>query len=261
MRPFLSLGRYVARDSPLHGLDARVKLAASFCLATATVLAEHLGIQALLLAISIVAFALARLPWRLLGRGLRGAAWLLLFVTAANAGWFVVTRRFEWAVGEASVQSAGALVVLLVRLLDLVLLAALFTAITVPVDAAEGLERLLRPLARLRLPVHEIGMLLVLSLSFIPIFLSEARRVSDAQRLKRGLRRWRRLDRLRAVVPLVVPLFLAVLRRADELGVALDARCFEPGARRTSLVPGRFGLAEVLALLVGAGALAGGIWL
>jgi energy-coupling factor transport system permease protein len=155
---------------------------------------------------------------------------------------------------------AGELVVLLLRLFDLLVLAAVFTATTVPVDAAEALQRLLQPLARLRLPVHEIGTLLVLSLSFIPIFLEEARHLAAAHRVKRGLGRWRFGDRLRAVVPLLVPLFLGVLRRADDLAVALDARCFVPGAPRTSLVPAHAGGAEVAVLVASAGVLAACAW-
>jgi energy-coupling factor transport system permease protein len=256
----VSLGRYVPRPSPLHALDARAKLVACVCCAGASVLSSRVAGQVLLLAVLLAAFALSRLPWRLLGRAARGAAWLLLFVALANGAWYAVTRQAGWAAGESSVQTLGGLAVLLARLANLLLLAALFTATTVPVDAAEGLERLLRPLARLRLPVHEIGMLLVLSLSFIPIFLREARHLADAHRTKVGLRRWRWRDRVRAVVPLLVPLFLSVLRRADELGVALDARCFEPGARRTSLVPGRFGGAEVAVVTAGVLALAGSAW-
>jgi len=186
---------------------------------------------------------------------LRGAVWLLGFVAVANALWFVAVQRAGWASGEAAIARPDDLLLLLLRLFNLLALACIFTATTVPVDAAEGLERLARPLARLRIPVHELGLLLVLSLSFVPIFRAEAERLLDAHRLKLGTRRWGWWSRVRAVVPLVVPLFLAVLRRGDELAVALDARCFVPGARRTSLVPSRLGGIEVAALLTSAAAL------
>jgi energy-coupling factor transport system permease protein len=233
---------------------------AAACIAGACVLASRLAAQGLLLGVLLAAFAGARLPVRLLARGLGGAVWLLAFVAVANGAWFLVTRQAGWAHGEAAVHTPAELAVLLARLCNLLLLAVLFTATTVPVDAAEGFERLLRPLRRLRLPVHEIGMLLVLALSFVPIFLREAHHLADAHRMKRGLRRWGWRDRGRAVVPLLVPLFLSVLRRADELAVAMDARCFEPGAARSSLVPGRFGAGEAVTLATGALALAVGVW-
>lgn len=245
------------RDSALHRLDARAKLASATALAVAVVLASEPLALAVVALVLLAGFAAARLPVSLLLRGLCGAAWLLAFVAAANVGWAWVARRAAWATGETALEHPALLALALFRLFDLLILAALVTATTVPADAAEAVERLLRPLRRLRLPVHELGTLLVLSLSFLPILLGEARDLAAAHRSKRGSRRWGLLDRARAVVPLVVPLFLGVLRRADELAVALDARCFEPGAPRTSLVPGRLGAAEIAALAAGLLVLAG----
>jgi energy-coupling factor transport system permease protein len=125
----------------------------------------------------------------------------------------------------------------------------LFTSTTVPVDAAEALQFLLRPLARLRLPVQEVSLLLSLSLSFIPIFLDEASNLARAHRVKRGLSHWGWRHRMSAAVPLMVPLFLTVLRRSDDLAVAMESRCYVPGQPRTSLVPERVGTAEILLLL------------
>ena len=259
--PYLSLARYVPRESPVHRLDARFKLVSAALLGAAAVVSQRAAGELAVLVLLAATFSLSRLPARLVLRGVRGALWLLCFVAAANAGWLLVARRTGWAAGgEPVVAAAGELGLLLLRLFDLLLLAAVFNATTVPVDVAEALERLLRPLARLRLPVHEVGTLLVLSLSFIPVFLEEARHLAAAHRVKRGLGRWRFEDRLRAVVPLLVPLFLGVLRRADDLAVALDARCFVPGAPRTSLVPARTGASEVAALVATAGVLAACAW-
>jgi energy-coupling factor transport system permease protein len=151
--------------------------------------------------------------------------------------------------------------VLLLRLVVLVLLSVLFTATTVPVDVARGFARLLAPLGRLRLPVHELGMLLVLALSFVPVFFAEARTLAAAHRLKVGRARWGLAPRLRAALPLVVPLFVAVLRRADELAVAMDARCFVPGRPRSAYVPARFGGAEIGFLALGLAILLACFWL
>jgi energy-coupling factor transport system permease protein len=239
----------------VHALDARAKLVAALLLVSAAVLGRTLASQALLLGLLVASFALARLPPGVLLRGARGALWLALFVAAANTGWFLVTRHASWATGEASIQQPLDLLLLLTRLFNLLLVAALVTATTVPVDAAEGLERLLRPLERLRIPVHELGFLLVLALSFVPLFWREARRLADGHRIKVGAARWSFLDRARAAVPLLVPLFLGVLRHADDLAVALDARGFVPGAPRTSLVAAHAGWREAAALGVGAAAL------
>jgi energy-coupling factor transport system permease protein len=215
----------------------------------------------LLFAVLLGGFALARLPLGVLLRGARGALWLVLFVVAANAGWFLLARRTGWGGGEEAIGSPLELAVLVLRLVNLLAVAALTTATTVPVDAAEALERLLRPLGRLGIPVHELGFMFVLALSFVPLFGREARRLADAHRLKVGKARWGFRDRVRAAVPLLVPLFLGVLRRADELAVALDARCFVPAARRTSLLAPRATPADALALAVGGACLAAGLLL
>ncbi|MFQ5599361.1 MAG: energy-coupling factor transporter transmembrane component T family protein [Candidatus Krumholzibacteriia bacterium] len=256
---FLTLGRFVPGESFVHRLDARAKLLAAAILATATVWSASLPGQALVAVLLVLAFGTARLPGGVLAGAFRSVLWLLVFVALANLAWSLVSRHPSWA--GASTERFVDLALLLVRLLNLVLLAVLFTSTTVPVDAAEALERLLRPLRALRVPVHELGMLLVLSLSFIPIFLEEAKHLAAAHRMKMGASRWGFRHRARAVVPLLVPLFLSVVRRGDELAVALDARCFVPGAPRTSLVPGRAGVGEVVALAASALVLVGSVWL
>ncbi len=252
----LTLARYVPGDSPLHRLDARVKLVAALLVATAAVAAPGAMPQGVVGALLVAAFVAARLPVRLILSALRGAAWILLFVVAANLGWgWVVAHHAAWGAGESALRTPLEFAALIGRLFNLIVLAVVVTATTVPVDAAEGLERLLRPLARVRVPIHELGTLLVLTLSFVPLFLREARALGDAHRVKMGRARWSLFDRARSVVPLTVPLFLAVVRRADELAIALDARCFVPGVRRSTYVASQFGRREAIAL-----GLAGGVF-
>ena len=226
-------------------------------MAVAIVLASSPWAHALVLLTLAVAFCAARLPAVLVARGVRSALWLVMFVVVANLGWAAVVRRVpEWAAGEPAIATPWGLALLVARLFELILLAMVFTATTVPVDAAEAIERLLQPLARLGLPVHEIGPLFVLALGFVPLFAREARALADAHRVKIGRARWTLADRVRALAPLIVPLFLGVVRRADELAVALDARCFVPGAPRTSLAPGRWGAAETCTVGVAAALIA-----
>lgn len=256
LNTLVSLGRFVPGATPLHRLDARFKLIAVLLLATAVVTSARLTIQIGLCVAFTAMFAGARLPVHLALRSLRGALWLALFVVVANVGWAWIAQRAAWAAGEGSLADAAGLTSLVLRLVNLLFLATLLTATTVPLDAAEAVQRLLRPLQRWRFPVHDVGMLLGLALSFVPLFQREATALVDAHRTKRGGVRWGITDRLRAAIPLLVPLFLAVLRRADDVAIALDARCYRPGTVRTSLVAGRRGGGEWIALGVAAAALA-----
>jgi energy-coupling factor transport system permease protein len=197
----------------------------------------------------------ARIPLRLALSALRGVLWLLLLVALAQLGWVL------WAKQVSSEVTLESTMMLLTRLLVLLLLGVWFTSTTVPVDVGQGVERLLAPLRRIRVPVHEVALLLVFSLSFLPIFFEEARSLASAHRMKRGSTRWGIGARLRAVVPLVVPLFVGALRRADELAVALDARCFVPGRRRSAWAPGHLGGPEVAWLGLCVLVLAVALWL
>jgi energy-coupling factor transport system permease protein len=204
--------------------------------------------QALLFASLAVVLGAAHLPARLIGKGLRGGVLVLLFVTLANGLWFLVTRRFEWAAGSTSIRHPIELGMLLLRLANLLVLGGLLAGSTSTADAAAAVESMLRPLGRVHAPLRELGLVVGLAIGFVPLLRDEALRLATLQRLKRGRRRWSGWARLRAAVPLVVPLFVGVLRRADEVALALDARAFEPGARRTSFVGARCGRAEWLAL-------------
>jgi energy-coupling factor transport system permease protein len=257
---FLTLGRFVPRSSAIHALDAAAKLVCAILLAAAAVWGRSLTAQGCVAAVLLLCFGAARLPATLLLRALRGAAWLLAFLAVANLGWAELSRLVG-AGSEGAVTGGAELALLLSRILNLILVGVVFTATTVPVDLAEALERLLRPLGRVRLPVHELGVLLVLSLSFIPIFFDEARGLAAAHRIKTGRARWSWAHRARAAVPLLVPLFLSVVRRGDELAVAMDARCFVPGRPRTSLVPARTGRREIGCLALGVSVLFASVWL
>jgi energy-coupling factor transport system permease protein len=251
----LSMGRYIPRQSPLHALDAAVKLVGVVLLAVASLWSADLVMQSLMAAVVLSLWWSARMPFRLLLLAMRGVLWLLALVALAQVGWIL------WAQSMPAGAMAENVVVLVLRLVVLLLLGLLFTCTTVPVDLAQGVESLLAPLRRLRFPVHELGLMLVFSLSFVPLFFEEARSLVTAHRVKRGSARWGWWARLRAVIPLVVPLFLGALRRADELAVALDARCFVPGARRSRWAPGRFGNLELGWLVLCVLILVASLWL
>lgn len=243
---FVTVGRFVPGTSLVHRLDPRAKLVSALLLAAAAVWAADWLTQLVLFLVLVTGFASTRLPTRLLAQALRGALWLLGVVALVNLVWGFAAERAGWATPGAA--SGAQLVVLLLRLLNLLQLGVLFTATTVPVDASEALDALLRPLARLRLPVGEVGFLLMLSQSFIPVFLDESQALLRAHQIKVGQRAWGFRARARAAVPLLVPLFLSVQRRAADLAVALDARCYSPLRPRTSLVPARFGAREAWVL-------------
>lgn len=232
----LLLGQYVYRKSFVHSLDPRTKLLATLALMTGLMATRHpLGLG-LYCAFWLFTVRQSRLPLSLTLRNVRAFTWLLLLTFLAQV--FFTSGRILFEVPylglDVTAQGLenGALYAL--RLALLIAYAALLTLTTSPIELADALERLLRPLQRLRVPVRDLVMMMTLSLRFIPILLDEAERIRMAQ-LSRGARFTGSFRaRIQGVVPLVVPLFISAFRRAEELALAMEARCYHGGTNRTT---------------------------
>ncbi len=258
-----AFGQYVPVDSIVHRLDPRTKILATVLLTVALFAipgpsgAAGLGVFTVLLAAVIAA---GRIPPGYVLRGLRPIFWLLGFAVvlqivfgesgghpAVSLGPVVITRENL---------AAGAFYGY--RLVLLVVCTTLMTFTTSPVELTDGLERLLRPLRSVRIPVHELALMMTIALRFIPTLLEETEKIMKAQ-MARGAEfaRGSLVRRARALVPLLVPLFIGAFRRADALALAMEARCYRGGEHRTRMTELRFRAGDYVALgiIVLAGAL------
>jgi energy-coupling factor transport system permease protein len=232
------LGQYVPAESAIHRLDPRTKILATLVLLV-ILFAVHEFAGLGVLTVFLVATALAaRIGPRYLLRGLRPLFWLLLFtgvlqVVFGEPGGQVVAR---WGPIAATRENLSAAAFYSWRLVLLVLSTTLMTLVTSPVEFTDGLERLLRPLRRVGVPAHDLAMMMTIALRFIPTLLEEAEKIMKAQ-MARGAEftRGSLLARARALMPLLVPLFVSAFRRADALAVAMEARCYRGGDHRTHM--------------------------
>lgn len=231
----ITLGRYVAAESPLHRLDPRTKFVATLALMVAVLSGTGFAPLLLFCAVLAAAMALSHLPARLVLGNLRPFLWLFLFTFGLHSlltpgqplafvPWTEVAITRE---GMAS----GAFFSL--RLAAVVLVAALMTLTTAPLELTAGLERLLGPLRRIGFPAHEMAMMITISLRFIPVLVDEAERLRKAQLARGADFGGNPLRRARALVPLLVPLFVSAFDRADRLALAMESRCYQGGAERT----------------------------
>ncbi|HXE72041.1 MAG TPA: energy-coupling factor transporter transmembrane protein EcfT [Candidatus Nitrosotenuis sp.] len=254
----MTLGQFVPRDSALHRLDPRAKLLG---LAAAVAVLFFLeSWETLALAALLVAWlgALSRLPWGYLVRGLR-AVWVLALLTLVFNACFGPGTRLEGAEGlpvTAEGLRRGGL--LAARLLLLVALTSLLTLTTSPIALTDGVEKLLTPLRWVGLPSHDLAMVTTIALRFVPTLALEAEKIMKAQ-MARGaaIDQGGPLRRARAMVPVLVPLFVSAFRHAEDLAVAMEARCYRGGRGRTRLRQLRMGAADWLALLFWLAALGG----
>ena len=231
----LTLGRYYPTGSPVHGLDPRVKMLGALALLV-TVLATERPAAYAFLSLALVTLAvLARLNARFLLRNLSSLKWLLAVVFVMHG---LLTRGTPVLPSLPWLSVEGILIgaVFAWRVALMVSVATVLTATTSPVDLGDGIERLLRPFERLGLPVHELAMVTVIALRFVPTLLDEAGRIIKAQ-MGRGVTfEGGLIARARSAVPILVPLFASAFRRADDLALAMDARCYRGAAGRTKFV-------------------------
>lgn len=254
MRLVGEIGQYVPADSSLHRMDAAAKivLVAAFAVSLFAVQGfPGLVVQTALVGVGVV---VSRVPVRVAIRGVRTVAIILLFTLLLHA--------LEWRSPEAALIRIGPLSVTAEGLADglffswrivlLVVGTSLLALTTPPVQLTDGIERLLRPLAAVRVPVHDLAMMLSIAIRFIPATVSEADQVIMAQ-VARGARIGRGwpVERVGSYVPVLVPLFVGLFRRADELAIALDARCYRGAAGRTRYRERRMGGSDWMALAAG----------
>lgn len=260
----LTIGQYLPRGSVLHRLDPRVKLTIVGLLILVLMLRPGPALGLLGLGLALALLALAQVP---LGHALRRLRPLLpLFLVALVLQLLLFPHREAIASGSLALLEWGPIVVsgagvvglgtMHLGMTDIVLLLVLLTATADVSDVTHGIEGLLRPFQRLGLPAHELSLTLVVALRFVPLLGQELERLIKAQAARGGdFGRWRGglITRIRRTLPLLVPLFVAALRRSEELVVAMEARGYVGGRGRTSLIHLQMRPADAATLLLAIG--------
>jgi len=247
----MTLGQYVPADSFVHHLDPRCKIVAAVALLTGVFLVSDLRLFPLwALLLPCLAF-LARIPLTMVLRSARPVVVLVLLTALIHV--FFTKGEAIWQWGIVSITGEGLVMAarMGLRLFFLVLFAGLLTLTTSPMELSDGLERLFSPLTPLGFPAHDLAMMMTIALRFIPTLLDETDRIMKAQ-LARGASfdRGGLWKRLKAFLPVLIPLFVIVFQRAEDLAVAMEARCYRGGTGRTRMFPLAWKTADTAALLL-----------
>ena len=233
----MTLGQFLPGDSPVHRLDPRTKILLMVAYIVLVFLVGRLPVFLLPAAFVVGVVLLARVPLRYLGSSVRPIRWLLVFMFIINL-FFTQGRTVlvEWWIFRITQESLRQAVFITLRLLLLVMGTSLLTLTTSPIVLTDGLERLLKPLAVFRFPAHELAMMMTIALRFIPLLMEEVERIQKAQ-MARGadFTSGNLLVRARSMIPILVPLFVSAFRRADELAMAMESRCYHGGEGRTRM--------------------------
>ena len=245
----ITIGQYYPADSFIHRLDPRVKIVCTLLFLISLFVQNSLPgyvVATLFLAFVIRA---SKVPFKFIVRGLKAIILLLMFTVVMNLfltkGGAVLVRVWIFQITEAGLRIS---VFMAVRLIYLIIGSSLMTLTTTPNALTDGIESLLRPLDKLHVPVHEVAMIMSIALRFIPILLEETDKIMKAQ-IARGadLESGNILQRAKAMVPILVPLFVSAFRRANDLAMAMEARCYFGGEGRTKMKPLAYGRRDYMA--------------
>ena len=235
----ITLGQYYPAKSIIHQLDPRVKLVTTMVYIVSLFVAK--GILGYLIATLFLAMVvkLSKVPFRYITKGLKAIIMILLITVVFNL--FLVDGEVVlWRFGFLKITDKGVrtAVFMAIRLIYLIIGSSIMTLTTTPNDLTDGLEKLLGPLKKIHVPVHEIAMMMSIALRFIPILLEETDKIMKAQ-IARGadFETGNLIQKAKAMVPLLVPLFISAFRRANDLAMAMEARCYHGGDGRTKMKP------------------------
>ncbi len=257
----ITLGQYFPGDSPIHTLDPRAKLIGLIAYIVALFLAEWFVTYAILLAVLAGVLILSRVKPRALLRGMKPVVFLLIFTGILNMLYTPGRTLVSFWIFTVTYEGVLHAFFMILRILMLISCTFLLTYTTSPLALTDGLEGLLSPLKKIKIPVHELAMMMSIALRFIPTLIEETDKIMSAQRARGAdFDSGNLFQKARALVPLLVPLFISAFRRADELATAMECRCYHGGEGRTRLNVLRFGRGDALFMLCSA-ALAVGIGL
>ncbi|MEI6101279.1 MAG: energy-coupling factor transporter transmembrane component T [Eubacteriales bacterium] len=238
----ITLGQYYPGDSVIHRLDPRIKIILALALIVIVFLIDTIwGFAALAVFIGIVV-ALAQVGAGSVIRSIRPLLFIIIFTFILNLFFYGgATVLFQW--GSLKVTEEGILraVLIVLRLMFLIFSTSLLTLTTSPMQLTDGMESLMKPLNKIKFPVHEMSMMMSIALRFIPTLAEETDRIMKAQ-MARGAEfdTGNILKKARNMVPLLVPLFVSAFKRADELALAMESRCYPGGEGRTKMKILRF---------------------
>ena len=251
----ITLGQYFPGNSVIHRLDPRTKLIMVIVYIVALFMANY-GIvsYAVLLAFLISCIKISTVGLKAITRGLKPVLIILIFTAVLNM--FYTSGEHElvsfW-IFTITLEGIISAVYIVLRIMMLITGTFLLTYTTSPIALTDGMESLLGPLKKIKLPVHELAMIMSIALRFIPTLIEETDKIMSAQKARGAdFETGSLLQRAKALIPILVPLFISAFRRADELAVAMECRCYHGGEGRTRMKTLKYARRDFNALLTGA---------
>ena len=234
----VSIGQYFEGRSPIHKLDPRMKIIIALLYIVIIFTAKNIFSFVLLLLSVILLTALSGIPPKVFVKGMKPILMIVTLTAVLNIFWIKgETILVDWWIFHIYLEGVVNGIMLVMRIVILLFGTSVFlTYTTTPIDLTDAIERLLAPLKKIRLPVHEFSMIMTIALRFIPTLIEETDKIMNAQKARGADFATGKLrDRAKALIPVLIPLFVSAFRRAEELAVAMECRCYRGGDGRTKM--------------------------
>ena len=253
----ITLGQYFPGETPVHRLDPRTKLLLTVVYIAALFTAKGVASYAVMFAALAGSVWLARIQPKALLKGLKPVVIIIVLTALLNLFLTDGDPIFQWKFIRITVQGVQTAIFMVIRIIMLIAGTLLLTYTTSPIALTDGLEALLRPLKKLKVPVHELAMMMSIALRFIPALIEETDKIMSAQKARGAdFDTGNLVQKAKAMLPLLVPLFISAFRRADELATAMECRCYHGDEGRTRMKQLVMARRDAFALSAGFGVLA-----
>jgi len=251
----IAFGQYYPSKSVVHRLDPRMKILLGILYIVASFLCGNVWSFGLLLVSTLALILVSRIPMRIVFRSVRAIIFIMIFTAVLNVFWTKGTdAELLWKWNFISIYTNGLYnaAFIVVRIVSMIIGMGIFlTYTTTPIQLTDGLEQLLSPLKLIKVPVHEFAMMMTIALRFIPTIIEETEKIMAAQKARGAdFSNGSVVKRAKALIPVLIPLFISAFRRAGELATAMTCRCYRGGNGRTRLNVLKFSFRDFLALFV-----------
>ena len=255
----ITIGQYYSANSVVHRMDASMKIVLTFALIISIFLCKSIPSLALIVLITVALILVSRVPLKMVLKSVKPIAVIVIFTGLLNL--FYVrggTPLLDWHFIHITSKGIFTAVFMAIRIICLVIISSLLTYTTTPTMLTDAIERLLSPLKIFKVPVHTLAMMMTLALRFIPTLVDEIDRITNAQKARGAdLESGGIVEKIKALIPIIVPLFVSAIRRAYELADAMDCRCYVGGEGRTRMKKMKLGARDFISLAITAAVIIG----
>lgn len=255
----VTFGQYYPSQSFVHRMDPRTKILALIAFIVLLFVASNFYSLFACILVVIAALAASRVPFGRVLKSVKGIIFIVVFTAVLNLFFHGGEMVYaQWWIFKITREGIVNTVFLVSRLFFLVMASSVLTLTTTPVALTDGIESLLKPLKYIKFPVHELALIMSIALRFIPTLIDETNRIISAQKARGAdFESGNIFKRIKAIIPILIPLLISAFRRADELGDAMDARCYSGSKNRTKYKKLKFGWRDLAAVIVFALLIAG----